>query len=490
MASTSPLAFADTNVRFDRSRGGYGAAVAAPQRGTAKRYGAFPLIALSSSIVVEQGERLSLAQALDGIKEDFGASDTVLGGLTAALVLFGVVGSIPMGILADRWKRGLLLTIAMVIWTACIGLSALAPTLLVLFILRMPIGAVEANSPASVSLIADYYPVANRARMLGRYQAGAAIGGLVGVGLAGPLVDAFGWRAAMWMWVPLGLGAIALLSRLPEPERGAQDRAFHVEERERREADTIAGLLPDFDLPPPRPPSRSDYGDMTWLEVLAELRRIPSMWFGLASLTISSFLLGALGAWGIEFFKREHEMSATEAGAYAPLIGAGAALGLIGGGAVADRWLRRGNVNARVHVAALGSIAATVFLIPALLLDFLPLVAPLLLLGALCLTLPVAPTEAIVSDVVPAPLRGRASAIRGIVRALSALAPLLVGVVSDALDDNLRIALVSFTPVYAVGGLVMLLAARTYPADLAFAAAEAERLGAQADLTPVSDSIP
>ena len=454
------------------------------------RYGAFPLLALSSSIVVEQGERLSLAQALDGIKDDFGASDTILGALTAALVLFGVVGAIPMGILADRWKRGVLLTIAMVIWTVCIGLSALAPTLLVLFILRLPIGAVEANSPASVSLIADYYPVANRARMLGRYQAGAAVGGLIGVGLAGPLVDAFGWRAAFWMWVPLGLIAIAMLSRLPEPDRGAQDRAFHVEERDRREADTIAGLLPDFELPPPRPPSRSDYGDMTWFEVFRELRQIPSMWFGLASLTISSFLLGALGAWGIEFFKRVHGLSATEAGAYAPLIGAGAALGLIGGGAIADRLMRRGYVNARVHVAALASIAATLFLVPALLLDFLPAVAVLMLLGAACLTLPVAPSEALVSDVVPAPLRGRASAIRGIVRALSALAPLLVGLVSDLLDDNLRIALVVFTPMYAVGGFVMLLAARTYPADLAFAASEAHRLGERSDLTPVSDSEP
>lgn len=454
-------------------------------RGIVRRYGAFPLVALASANVVEQGERLSLAQAVDGIKADFGASDTLLGGLTAAVVLFGVVGALPIGALADRWRRGLLMTLAMVGWTAAIGASAVAPTLLVLFLLRLPIGIVEATGPAAVSLVADYYPVADRARMLGRYQAGAAVGGLIGVGLAGPLVDAFDWRAAFWMWIPLGLGSVLLLSRLPEPERGAQDRAFHIEERERREADALEGLLPDYDLPAPRPPTRDDYGDMSWREVLVELRRIPTMWFGLASLTISAFLLGALGAWGIEFFKRVHGLSATEAGLYAPLIGAGAALGLIGGGALADRWMRRGNVNARVHLAAVASILASALLVPAILIDSLPVVAVLLLFGAACLTLPVAPSEALVSDVVPAQLRGRAAAVRSIVRALSALAPLLVGAVSDALGDDLRMALVVFAPVYAVSGIVMVRAARHYPADLSFAVAEGTRLdGATAPAAP------
>jgi hypothetical protein len=37
------------------------------------------------------------------------------------------------------------------------------------------------------------------------------------------------------------------------------------------------------------------------------------------------------------------------------------------------------------------------------------------------------------------------------------------------------VALVAFIPVYAVGGVVMLLAARSYPADLAFVVAETRR---------------
>ena len=165
------------------------------------------------------------------------------------MVLVGVAGSIPFGALADRWRRVTLMVIAMVVWTACMGLNAIAPTFAFLFVSRMGIGVVEANGPAAVSLMADYYPVANRARMMGRYQLGAAFGGLLGVGLAGYLVDTYSWRAAFWMWVPLGVVVVLMVNRLREPERGAQDRAFAEEEIDRIEADGIAGLLPDLHLP-------------------------------------------------------------------------------------------------------------------------------------------------------------------------------------------------------------------------------------------------
>jgi len=422
--------------------------------------------------MLEQGERLSLAQAFDGIQAEFGVSDRGLGALAAAMVLVGVLGGVPFGALADRWRRSTLLVIAMVVWTACMGFGAIAPGFTFLLIGRLGVGVVEANGPAANSLMADFYPVVTRARMMGRYQLGSAVGGLLGVGLSGVLVDTYGWRAAFWMWIPVGAVVAVMLTRLPEPERGGQDRAFHLEEEEHIEADGVPGLLPDLGLPVPRQ-STLRYDEASWMDVLRELRHIRSMWFGLLSLTISSFLLGALSVWGIEFFKRAFDLSATEAGAFVPFIGGGAAIGLVGGGELADRLLRRGMANARVYVTAVSSVLASVLLLPAFLTSSLPLAAALLFLGSFCLTVPVAPSEALVSDVVPGALRGRASAIRSIVRALSALSPFLVGVLSDATD--LPTALAMLTPLYAVGGLLMLLAARSYPADLAFVAADARR---------------
>lgn len=440
----------------------------------AVKYGAFPVIALASTIMLEQGERLSLAQAFDGIRSDFGVSDTMLGALAAGMVLVGVIGGMPIGALADRWRRGTLLVIAMMIWTACMGLGAIAPGFAFLFVSRLGVGAVEANGPASFSLMSDFYPVATRARMMGRYQLGAAVGGLIGVGLSGVLVDTYGWRAAFWMWIPFGILVVLLLTRLPEPERGAQDRDFHGEEFERIEADGALGLLPDFEIPAVTRTSDLHYEKASWPEVMRELMKIRSMWFGLMALTISGFLSSALAVWGIDFFKQAFDVSATKAGAFVPAIGGGAALGLIGGGELADWLLRRGVLNARVYVTAVGSVLATVFFLPAFLTDSLPLAAVLLFFGSFCMTTPVAPSEALMQDVVPGALRGRAASIRSIVRALSALAPFIVGVLADRFD--LPTALAIITPLYGIGGLLMLLAARSYPGDLAFVAAEARRV--------------
>lgn len=458
--------------------------MAVAEASAVRRYGAYPLVALAGTLALEGGERLSLAQAFDGIKDEFHVSDTALGGLAAAMVLVGVVGGLPMGVLADRWRRTWLLAIAMCIWTACMGLGAIAPTFAILFITRLGVGAVEANGPAGYSLISDYYPVTVRARMMGRYQLGSAVGGLLGVGIAGALVDSFGWRAAFWMWIPVGVVVIVMLLQQPEPVRGAQDRAFHMEETERVDVDGQPGLLPDFDLPTPTRTSDLDYTHATWRQVMGQLVHIRSMWFGVMSLTISQFFLNALTVWGIEFFKRAHNLTAVEAGAFLPAIGGGAAIGLVAGGSLADRLLQRGDVNARVHVAAVSSVLATALLLPAILTNSLALSAVLFFFGSTCLTLPIAPSEALVSDVVPAELRGRAASIRSVVRALSALAPLAVGGLSDAFGDDLPTALATVTPLYAVGGLVMLLAARTYPADLAFAAAEARRTGAGTSAVP------
>ena len=440
----------------------------------AVKYGAFPVIALASTLMLEQGEKLSLAQAFDGIRDHFGVSDTQLGALAAAMVLVGVVGGMPIGALADRWKRGTLLVIAMIIWTSCMGLGAIAPGFVFLFISRLGVGAVEANGPASFSLMSDLYPVATRARMMGRYQMGGAVGGLVGISLSGVLVDNYGWRAAFWMWIPFGLLVVFLMTRLPDPVRGAQDRDFHEAEFEHIESDGALGLLPDFEVPAAVRTSTLSYDHASWMDVMRELMKIRSMWFGLMALTVSGFFSSALAVWGIDYFKQQFHMSATKAGGFAGAIGAGAALGLIGGGEVADWLFKRGVVNARVYVTAVASVLATVFFFPAFFTHDIALGAVLLFFGSLCMTAPVAPSEALTSDVVPGELRGRASAIRSIVRALSALAPLIVGILADRFDLPTALAIIS--PLYAIGGLVMLLAARTYPGDLAFVAAEARRV--------------
>jgi MFS family permease len=445
----------------------------------AAHYGALPVVALAATVMLETGERGSLSQAADGIQAQFHVSDFWIGALPTAMTLIGVLGSLPFGHLADRVRRTFLLALAMTVWTLVMGLNALAPTFAFLFATRLGVGIVEANGPASISLLSDYYPVRERAKKIGLYNSGALVGSALGLGLAGVFVDNWGWRSAFWMWIPLGLATVAILLRTPEPERGHQDSDFHAENEAANdpllgvEAASLAGTL---HLPPPRRVGTTDYANCTWREAYGEIFRIRSMWFGVVGITVSSALLSGLAFWGVPFFKEVHHLSASKAGGYAVIFGLGAAIGVISGGFVADRMLRRGVVNARIYVCVFSSFLATIAFVPAFASRSLLVTLPLFLIGGVFLTLPVAPADALLTDVVVAPLRGRAAALRSIVRSIGGVMPLVIGGLKGLFD--LQTALVIVTPVYAVGGLIMWFAARTYPSDLAFVVAESKRLEA------------
>lgn len=445
----------------------------------AKTYGAFPLMALAATILLETGERGSLSQAATGensIQAEFGVSDFWIGALPVALTLVGTLGSIPFGHLADRVRRVTLLAGAMALWTLIIGLNALAPTFLFLFIVRLGIGIVEANGPASISLLSDYYPVQDRAKKIGLYNSGALFGSALGLGLAGVFVDSWGWRAAFWMWIPFGIATVLILLRTPEPERGHQDADFHEETVVADPLGSVdaAELAGKLNLPPATRVGTLDYRNCNWREAYRELFKIRSMWFGVVGITVSSALLAGLGFWAVPYFKEIHGLSASVAGGYTVVFGLGAAVGVLSGGFVADRLLRKGIVNARIYVVVVSSVIATVVFVPAFASSSLSVTLPLFLVGGIFLTLPIAPADALLTDVVVAPLRGRAAALRGIVRSASSLMILIIGAIKGFSD--LRAALVIVTPVYAIGGLIMWFAARTYPSDLAFVVAESRRL--------------
>jgi MFS family permease len=449
----------------------------------AVRYGWMPLVALAGTTALESGERQSLAQAVDGIQKSFHVSDFQVSLLPFAMALIGVVGSIPIGRLTDRIRRTGLMGAAMLIWTVCMGLNGVAPSYATLFLARLGVGSVEANGPAAISLLSDYYPAKDRARIFGLYQSGALAGALIGLVGGGIAVQLAGWRAAFFMWIPIGLVVALFVFRQPEPRRGDQDTDFEVDLAESVAARVDQGEVAVEMLPEPVRVGTLDYEKCGWREAAQELLHIRSMWFGVLAITVSQLLLTALQFWGVPYFKRVHHLNAAAAGGVAGLLGLGAVVGIVGGGFLADRLLRRGVLCARVYVVAFGSVIATAILVPAFDSTNLAVSAPLLFLGGAALTLPVAPAEAMMTDVVVAQLRGRAATIRGIVRSLGNGGAVIVGGLSSLIigggvgrADALRYAIVAITPIYAIGGIITLIAARYYPADVAFVVAESRRL--------------
>lgn len=457
------------------------------------------LIALAGTTMLVQGDQSALAQAVHGMEQQFGLSDQVVGLIPLVMAGCASIGAIPAGVLADRRRRTLVLAGVCALWALGMGAGALAGTFALLFAARLLTGAAEGTPPVAISLLSDYFPVRRRSEAMGVYQAGAIVGAFIGLLGGGVAVQLGGWRWAFWIWLPVGLVVAIGYLFVHEPIRGHQDAKFGREMGERaaarrRAASTQAGVGPSgpdaaclvvgghIALPPPRhgpPPPAEDVG---LGEALRYLMRIPSMWFGTVSLTVSQLLLFGLSFWGVTYFERVHHVGPALAGALVTVLGAGSAIGILSGGFLADRLLRRGHVNARVYVVAYGSIAATLVLAPAFASTNLWVSAPLIFIGGILLTLPVAPAEALCTDVVPPQLRGRGAMVRQFVRTASYAGPYLIGVVSDAIASHassasttvgLHWAIVAVCPLYALGGVIMFAAVRHYPRDISTVVSQA-----------------
>jgi len=197
------------------------------------------------------------------------------------------------------------------------------------------------------------------------------------------------------------------------------------------------------------------------------------MWFAMLGLGTQQMLLNGLSFWAVEFLRRTHDLDSAMAGVLAGGLALGAAVGVVAGGFIADRLFGRGVINARVWVTGLAAIGAAAVLAPAFASSNLAVTASLLLVGGFLITLPMAPADAILNDVVVSHLRGRAVALRSVVRSIGMVGPVIIGALSSII--GLQAALIVFTPTYAVGGLIVLLALRHYPQELAFVVAESRR---------------
>jgi hypothetical protein len=149
--------------------------------------------------------------------------------------------------------------------------------------------------------------------------------------------------------------------------------------------------------------------------------------------------------------------------------------------------ISKGRPTARVLVGAICYFIAAAVLLPALVIPSVGIALPLLAVAAAGLAAPNPPLDAARLDIIPSALWGRAEGVRTLVRqSAQAVAPLMFGIVADALGGSggalgvrsavsaasaraLEITfLVMLIPLAASGGL-LLLARRTYAADMATA---------------------
>jgi MFS family permease len=173
------------------------------------------------------------------IKKDLNVDNEDIGFLygTAFGVFYSLFG-IPLGRLADGWRRVNLLTVGLVMWSAMTAFSGFSQNFGQLALARVGVGVGEATAgPCAYSLISDWFPKRQRATALAIYASGLYIGGGVALPIGAKVVKEWnayyvgggaplglvGWQAAFLAVGIPGLLLALLVGTLREPKRGQSD---------------------------------------------------------------------------------------------------------------------------------------------------------------------------------------------------------------------------------------------------------------------------
>jgi len=339
------------------------------------------------------------------IRREWNLSDSALGALgTAFTLLYAFVG-IPIGRLADRAPRTVILAVAVFIWSALTSLSGLTRTYWQLFVTRLGVGVGEAAcAPAATSLIGDLYPPEKRARALSMFMMGLPIGIALSYLVGSYVAHAWGWRAAFLVaGIPGILSAIAVLF-VHEPARGTKEKVAVVQQKSARSP---------------------------WLVLLS----IPTMWWLILSGALHNFNMYALGSFLAPLLMRYHGADLRQAGLMTMIVyGLSGIPGLLAGGALADRWSMRRR-DGRLLVATVATLLSAPLMLLALLRPAHDLVL-FVVFGALsCMVMYVyyASVYATLHDVVEPSLRGTAMAVYFFAMYVlgASFGPLATGMASD-----------------------------------------------------------
>lgn len=385
---------------------------------------------------------------VEPIKHDLALTDAQVGFFTGfAFALFYTLMGIPLAILADRYNRARLIAACSVIWSLMTAATGAATGYLQAILSRMGVGLGEAGlTPAANSLIADLFEPRRRGRALGFYVSAVPIGTMLAGWLGGWMAERIGWRHT---FIVLGAFGIALtllfLLLFREPARGAQDPAG-------------AGAR-----------ARAT-GFMTTLRHLFYLR---SCRYFFAAFAIVGFVGAAINNWTPAFFMRSHELSlATMAATIGTVFGMGGAIGMIGGGAIADHFAAR-NATAYLKIPAISLLVALPLYGATFLVSSTWLAGTLLIVPVITAAVILPPALALLQKLVHSGMRAVAVAIFLLVLHVAGmgLGPLVVGQLSDLFQPQLganalRYAILCVVPFNLIAVALLWRGARYVPADL------------------------
>lgn len=450
-------------------------------------------------------DRNVLSGAANVVAKELGFGLDGIGYIASAFLIVYTLGTVPLGIWADRAKRKDVVATCISVWSLATAFTALATNFTTLFLSRMVLGIGEAGYfPAGTALMSDYFSRAKRSRIMSWWSIGQLIGILVGFVIGGELAGLYvgSWRLAFIFTGIPGLILAFLAWKLREPRRNqADEEALALLDpyplgaaSEVRDAIEIA-----------KPPDAGAFSQFIILLRSAFsdfkiLLRVKTLVVLIVMQIFAFFVLGVNIVYLPTYLQQRDtfNFSSGKAGIFSGVVIVVAGMaGTIIGGYMADALNRR-HPGARVLVCGIGFLLGAPAFAVAVSFHSLTIFTIFFILTALLLTIYQGPSTAATQDVVPSALRASSVAVSLLIAHLlgDAFAPALVGTLASNFDpthglhfansvagqDLSQALLITCTPALVIAGLVGILGARWMKGDIE-AAEHADHLARIAGLT-------
>ena len=423
---------------------------------------------------MEELESATLGTLAPDIRHSLGVSNGVIVFLAGASGAFLVLGALPMGWLADRFRRAPIIGSAALLFGVCVTISGLVVNAFQLFWTRLGVGLSKSSTTTvHPSMIADAYPISVRGRISASMQTAArAVGTLSPVIVASIATLAGGkdgWRVA---FLVLGIPAAIVglwAFRLREPVRGQFEKR-----------DVLGEVIQDDD---PAPISVEAAFARLW-----QIRTIKSVILGFAAMGFGLFTTGVLANL---FMEEQYGTKTFERGVLGSLGGFGLLIVIPFAGRYYDGLYRRDPTKALRLVGFL--ILPAALLVPiqyampnALLFVVMGIPKEILLFTAFTMVGPV------ITTIVPYRLRGMGSALASVyIFFIGATGgAVLSALLADAFGPGVAVIVLA-VPTTVIGGYMILRGAKYIRGDLSMVVAELqEEMEEHARRMEAPDTIP
>ncbi|NWG34477.1 MAG: MFS transporter [Chloroflexi bacterium] len=380
----------------------------------------FVVVVFFFFMLLHQTDKLMIGSLQVQITDDFGISNTQWGLVNSGALIVATILYPIWGYLYDRYARARLLSLASFIWGATTWLNALARNFGVFLVTRASTGIDDSSYPGLYTLVADYFGPNLRGKVYGLLQLAQPIGYLVGMILALMVAPAIGgWRSVFYITGSLGI-VIALFI------------FFGVKEMPRGKAE------PEFENM-----AEMQTFKFSWVEA-AQIFRKRTMWFIFLQGFAGVFPWNVITYFFFAYLERERGYDANSIlFTMAPVILI-LASGYFIGGALGDFAFKR-TKKGRILVSSAGVALGAIFIYFAL---NTPIEARTQFFIFMCLTAVFMPLSsanviATVYDVTVPEVRSTAQAVEYFIEnGGAAFAPILTGVIADAIDLKTAILLI------------------------------------------------